>query len=114
MPKKARKVALATLGAQLDRALMLRKELQSLEAEIAEETGLTAPRALVMRALATSPDVSQTVATDLTSIDRSTMAQIVENLLKIGLATRVRDKKDKRKYRVRLSAKGLKVYHDGA
>lgn len=60
----------------------------------------------VLQAVNDLPDPSQTQLVQTTNIDRSTIAGIVERLVKKGLLNRKRTKDDARAYAVRLTAMG--------
>jgi MarR family transcriptional regulator, temperature-dependent positive regulator of motility len=65
------------------------------------------PRQLaVLRAIETSSDPSQTTLVNATGIDRSTLADIMQRMLKKGLVARKRTKEDARAYAVSLTASG--------
>ena len=70
------------------------------------EGGVTPRQYAVMRTLASQKDVSQTEISDLTGIDRSTLADIVRRLVGKGLVQRKRTKHDARMYAVRLTDAG--------
>lgn len=70
------------------------------------EHGITPRQYAVLRALATNTDVSQTDISDVSGIDRSTLADIVRRLVGRGLVQRKRTKADARMYAVRLSDAG--------
>jgi DNA-binding MarR family transcriptional regulator len=114
MPRKVKKIPLDAVEAKLAEAMRLRQQLQKVAAEIREETGFTDARAIVMMSLLRRPNISQTDLVGLTGTDRSTTATLIKKLMRMGLVTKTRNAKDGRKYVVRLSAKGEKVYRTGA
>ena len=68
------------------------------------------PRQLaVLAAIDSNEGLSQTDIVGITGIDRSTMADIVQRLLKSNLISRQRTKADARAYQVKLTAKGKKA-----
>lgn len=72
----------------------------------AGENGVTPRQYAVLRTLATHKDVSQTDISDVTGIDRSTLADIVRRLVGRDLVQRKRTKTDARMYAVRLTDTG--------
>jgi DNA-binding MarR family transcriptional regulator len=71
-----------------------------------EEAGLTPRQFSVLAAVARKAGASQTDITELTGIDRSTLADVVRRLARKGLIARRRAKQDARAYAVRLTAAG--------
>jgi DNA-binding MarR family transcriptional regulator len=67
---------------------------------------LTARQYAVLTAIAGHEGLSQTGLVQLTGIDRSTLADVVQRLLKRGIIERERTVRDGRTYAVRLSADG--------
>ena len=88
------------------RLLAARREVQRLNKEMEEQTGVTGTRALVLHALLSHDSVSQTRLVELTGVDRSTLADVVRRLLATGHITRRRSKSDSRAYVVRLTEQG--------
>lgn len=68
---------------------------------------LTPRQFVVMKAVASSDEPSQTTLVEKTGIDRSTLADIVRRLVTKGLLQRKRTRRDARMYAVRLTDKGL-------
>lgn len=80
---------------------------------MAEQAGTEAnitPRQLaILERLALEEGTSQTKLTDITGIDRSTVADIMRRLEDRGLVSRRRRKEDSRTYSVKLTAEGRNV-----
>jgi len=70
---------------------------------------LTARQYAVVTAVAQHEGLSQTDLVRLTGIDRSTLADVVQRLLKRGIIQRERTTQDGRTYAVSLSAKGREL-----
>lgn len=70
-------------------------------------TRVTHRQFAVLAALEAAPNQSQTDLVRCVGIDRSTLAAIVKRLIKSGLVTRRRTKRDARAYEVRLTDQGL-------
>jgi MarR family transcriptional regulator, temperature-dependent positive regulator of motility len=70
---------------------------------------LTPRRLLVLMTIEAHEGLSQTDLVNLTSIDRSTMADIVRRLKGKGLVQRRRTKEDARTYAVKLTTEGHRV-----
>jgi MarR family transcriptional regulator, temperature-dependent positive regulator of motility len=70
---------------------------------------LTPRQLLVLMTIEAHEGLSQTDLVNLTSIDRSTMADIVRRLKGKGLVQRRRTKEDARTYAVKLTAEGHRV-----
>ncbi len=79
---------------------------KSLEQKIAP-SGVTLGQWYFLRELWEEDGLSQRELANRTSRMESTTVVAINGLVKSGLAKRVRDKKDKRKYRIRLTKKGL-------
>lgn len=80
------------------------------EAEFARaEINLTVQQFAVLEHLARLVGPSQTALTELTHIDRSTMADIVRRLCKKGLIERRRSKQDTRRNILQLTTKGREM-----
>lgn len=75
-------------------------------------SGLTPRQAVVLAAIAATDEPSQTALVNATGIDRSTMADIVRRLWKLGLVTRKRTRQDARRYAVRLTPAGYRALDD--
>jgi MarR family transcriptional regulator, temperature-dependent positive regulator of motility len=77
----------------------------------AEQTdaSLTPRQASVLATIARHEGLSQTGLVELTSIDRSTLADIVRRLQKKGLLQRRRRREDARAYSVKLTEEGSRV-----
>jgi DNA-binding MarR family transcriptional regulator len=73
------------------------------------EADLTPRQLALLATLAQEEGVSQTVLTERTHIDRSTLADIVRRLQKKGLLQRRRTKEDARAYAVKLTDEGRRV-----
>jgi DNA-binding MarR family transcriptional regulator len=73
------------------------------------ESDITIRQARIMQALHDEPGASQTRLTELTKIDRSTLADIVRRLTAKGYATRKRTRQDARLYQVKLTSEGEKA-----
>ena len=71
--------------------------------------GLTARQFAVLMAVSQEEGLSQTDLVERTGIDRSTLADIIRRVLKKGLVSRRRTKKDARVYSVRLTDAGRKA-----
>lgn len=93
----------------VERLLAARRQVQTLHAEMEEKTAITGSQALVLCALNKKSGVSQTALVEATSIDRSTLADIVRRLMKKGLVARRRTKQDARAYAVVLTQEGKAV-----
>ena len=99
------------ISPRLEELLRLRRQVQTLEGDIVADlkknlVGVTARQALVICVLAAHPGVSQTELVGCTSIDRSTLADIVRRLVRHGFCQRKRTKEDERAYAVKLTAVG--------
>ena len=70
------------------------------------QSDLTPRQYVVMKAVASSDEPSQTTLVEKTGIDRSTLADIVRRLVSKGLLQRKRTRRDARMYAVRLTDKG--------
>jgi DNA-binding MarR family transcriptional regulator len=73
------------------------------------DRNLTPRQLQVLAALDLRKGASQTLIVDVTGIDRSTLADIVQRLLKHGLIRRRRSKEDARAYAVQLTDDGHRV-----
>lgn len=71
--------------------------------------GITARQAVVIAHIRDNPGETQHNMTSVTDIDRSTLSDIVRRLERTGIAKRSKAKSDKRKWEVKLTAKGLKL-----
>jgi DNA-binding MarR family transcriptional regulator len=70
----------------------------------------TTPRQLaILIAIDANPGASQTVLTECTGIDRSTLSQVVRRLRKTGLVRRRRRADDSRAYAVELTDDGRRI-----
>jgi DNA-binding MarR family transcriptional regulator len=65
-------------------------------------TELTGPQYAILHVLATRPDFSQRALGDLTALDKSTVADLVDRLYRRGWVQRVRDPADGRSKLLRL------------
>jgi DNA-binding MarR family transcriptional regulator len=79
-----------------------------LQAELTE-LDLTPPRFFVLASLPLDGGLSHAQLCKKTSIDRSTMTEIMRSLVQNKLVGRVRDKKDTRAYVVTITSKGLEA-----
>jgi DNA-binding MarR family transcriptional regulator len=70
---------------------------------------LTRSQFVVLNAVKQSGGGSQSTLVDATGIDRSSMADLVGRLVKLGWLQRTRSKQDRRAYEVQLTAKGVAV-----
>lgn len=86
--------------------LTLHRANQIAAAEVVSATGMTATQALILSAVADSDKPSQTDICEVTSVDRSTLAECVNRLTKAGYLARKRSKADARRYELTLTAKG--------
>ena len=73
------------------------------------EADLTPRQLALLATLAREEGVSQTVLTERTGIDRSTLADIVRRMQRKGLLQRRRTKEDARAYAVKLTDEGRRV-----
>lgn len=73
------------------------------------DASLTARQYAVLCAIARHEGGSQTILTGATSIDRSTLSDIIRRLKKRGWIVRQKSRSDSRAYKVFLTAEGLKV-----
>jgi DNA-binding MarR family transcriptional regulator len=87
----------------LHRASQRASEIFALETR---DFNLTARQYAVMTTIAHHEGLSQTDLVRLTGIDRSTLADVVQRLLKRGVISRERTMEDGRTYAVSLSAEG--------
>jgi len=90
----------------LHRASQRASEIFALETRAFD---LTARQYAVMTTVAQHEGLSQTDLVRLTGIDRSTLADVVQRLLKRGVIERKRTDKDGRTYAVSLSAEGREL-----
>ena len=72
------------------------------------DDGLTPRQYAVLVAVAESEGLSQTDLVGRTGVDRSTLADIVRRMIKKGLISRQRTKRDARAYSVKLTDRGRK------
>lgn len=73
------------------------------------KSDLTPRQYVVMKAVASTDEPSQTQLVEKTGIDRSTLADIVRRLVAKGLLQRKRTRRDARMYAVRLTDKGANM-----
>jgi DNA-binding MarR family transcriptional regulator len=71
---------------------------------------ITSPQFAVLNGLAERPDADQRTLGALTSLDRSTTADVVRRLADRGLITRVRDGADARRNVLRLTEEGAALH----
>jgi DNA-binding MarR family transcriptional regulator len=65
----------------------------------------------VLATIARQGPQSQQQLGERLGIDRTTMVNIIDHLEEVGLVTRIRDRVDRRRYAITLSAKGDKMIH---
>jgi DNA-binding MarR family transcriptional regulator len=111
--KKRKKTASARTDA-IDRSIihLLHRASQRASEIFAIETrdfDLTARQFAVLSTVAQHEGLSQTDLVRLTGIDRSTLADVVQRLLKRGIIQRERTMQDGRTYAVSLSAQGREL-----
>jgi DNA-binding MarR family transcriptional regulator len=111
--KKRKKSASARSDA-IDRSMihLLHRASQRASEIFAIETrdfDLTARQYAVLSTVATHEGLSQTDLVRLTGIDRSTLADVVQRLLKRGIISRERTMQDGRTYAVMLSEQGREL-----
>jgi MarR family transcriptional regulator, temperature-dependent positive regulator of motility len=73
------------------------------------DSGLTARQLVVLKTIVANDGASQTGVVDITGIDRSTLADIVQRLLKRRLISRKRTKEDARAYALTLTEEGRRA-----
>ncbi len=108
---KVKKASTNGRSAAVDRSIthMLHRASQRASEIFGTETrefGITARQYAVMTAIAHNEGLSQTDLVQMTGIDRSTLADVVQRLLKRGLVQRERTSQDGRTYAVALSQSG--------
>jgi DNA-binding MarR family transcriptional regulator len=111
---KKRKKASNGRADTIDRSIihLLHRASQRASEIFAQETrefDLTARQYAVITTVAQHEGLSQTDLVRLTGIDRSTLADVVQRLLKRGLIQRERTMQDGRTYAVSLSAEGREL-----
>jgi DNA-binding MarR family transcriptional regulator len=111
--KKRKKTANARVDA-IDRSMihLLHRASQRASEIFAIETrdfDLTARQFAVLTTVAQHEGLSQTDLVRLTGIDRSTLADVVQRLLRRGIIERTRTMQDGRTYAVTLSAQGREL-----
>lgn len=76
--------------------------------QLAQQSGLTVPQLLCMRAIADLPAGEVTVAAVAETVDlsRSTVSTITERLVRAGLVDRARSSRDRRRVELSLTAEG--------
>lgn len=77
-----------------------------------EISDITARQFIVLATIASKEGASQTAISDLTGIDRSTLADVIGRLQRRGFVWRRRAKLDARAYAVRLTDAGHKLLAD--
>lgn len=77
---------------------------------LSQQSGLTVPQLLCMRAIADLPAGSVTVAAVAETVDlsRSTVSTIAERLVRAGLVDRVRSERDRRRVELSLTEEGAR------
>jgi DNA-binding MarR family transcriptional regulator len=89
---------------------MLHRAIQCADSVFLTNVGdLTRSQLAVMEAVAVNRDASQRILTQVTGIDRSTMADLVARLMRKGLLQRRRTAADARAYAVKLTDEGRRV-----
>ena len=73
------------------------------------ESGLTARQLVILKTIAVNEGASQTAIVDITGVDRSTMADIVQRLSKRRLISRQRTKEDARAYALAVTEAGQRA-----
>ncbi len=111
---KRRKKAASARSDAIDRSMihLLHRASQRASEIFAIETrdfDLTARQFAVLSSVAQHEGLSQTDLVRLTGIDRSTLADVVQRLLKRGVIQRERTMQDGRTYAVTLSAEGREL-----
>jgi DNA-binding MarR family transcriptional regulator len=101
-------------GASLDEVVihLLHRASQRGDDVFDKEVGdvdLTARQFAVLLSVAESEDPSQTDVVEMTGIDRSTIAEMIQRMVKKGLLQRRRSRNDARAYVVRLTPAGQRV-----
>ena len=113
-PGKKRKKSASARADALDRSMihLLHRASQRASEIFAIETrdfDLTARQFAVLSTVAQHEGLSQTDLVRLTGIDRSTLADVVQRLLRRGIIQRERTTQDGRTYAVSLSAQGREL-----
>jgi DNA-binding MarR family transcriptional regulator len=113
-PGRKRKKASQTRAETIDRSIihLLHRASQRASEIFAQETrdfDLTARQYAVITTVAQHEGLSQTDLVRLTGIDRSTLADVVQRLLKRGVIQRERTMRDGRTYAVSLSSEGRQL-----
>jgi DNA-binding MarR family transcriptional regulator len=75
-------------------------------------SALTPRQFVVLATVAENEGINQMAFIEATGIDRSSVAELVQRLVKQGLVQRRRTRRDARAYSVRLTAKGQKLLRD--
>lgn len=91
--------------------LLVRRANQVMNAVWARRVGsvLTSPQYAVLASVYRAPAVDQVTIGRLASLDRSTLADVLDRLASRGLLVRVRDEADGRRNLVSLTKKGRKL-----
>jgi len=113
-PGRKRKKAASARADTIDKSVihLLHRASQRASEIFAQETrdfDLTARQYAVITTVAQHEGLSQTDLVRLTGIDRSTLADVVQRLLKRGVIQRQRTMQDGRTYAVSLSAEGREL-----
>jgi len=113
-PGRKRKKAASARADTIDKSVihLLHRASQRASEIFAQETrdfDLTARQYAVITTVAHHEGLSQTDLVRLTGIDRSTLADVVQRLLKRGVIQRQRTMQDGRTYAVSLSAEGREL-----
>ena len=113
-PGRKRKKAASARADPIDKSVihLLHRASQRASEIFAQETrdfDLTARQYAVITTVAHHEGLSQTDLVRLTGIDRSTLADVVQRLLKRGVIQRQRTMQDGRTYAVSLSAEGREL-----
>jgi DNA-binding MarR family transcriptional regulator len=77
---------------------------------VMENDGIKSQQARYIITLDRQPGVSQDYLADFYSVDKSYVARGIRQLEKLGLVSRVSDEKDRRYYKLFLTAKGKKIH----
>jgi DNA-binding MarR family transcriptional regulator len=83
--------------------------LRSLSKQMHARLGLTGPQRLVLRLVGRFREVAPSELAELLQLDRGTMTGIVERLVDRKLLIRAANSTDRRRYSLRLSAKGRRM-----
>lgn len=79
-------------------------------ADTHDSLGISAPEFHIMVVLSEHDDVSSRDINQTTAIDKATITRALDRLIKKGLISRTRSKKDSRLIRLKLTAKGQRIF----